>query len=314
MYEEYTHYVPGDSARLKYFAVEVVTGYCNLCDAVIAPSASVARLLDQRGVEVPVEVIPTGVDLEIFRPGDASAFRRRLGIPPDAFVIGHAGRLAPEKNIILLVEVLTRVLTSDGSAHVLIAGDGPLRADVIAAFGRHGMWRRLHMTGSLGWDELCQAYRAMDVFAFASHTETQGMVIAEALASGLPVVAVDASGVREVVRDGVNGFLLPDEDRTAFVRALSALGSDRDLRRSMSAGARRSVEHLSKQRMAARTLELYDDCIARGAATRPLGGSTWSMARRRFAEELKIIRNIVHAAGDAVIFGPSHDARHVQVL
>jgi hypothetical protein len=66
--------------------------------------------------------------------------------------------------------------------------------------------------------------------------------------------------------------------------------------------------------MAARTLELYDDCIARGAATRPLGGSTWSMARRRFAEELKIIRNIVHAAGDAVIFGPSHDARHVQVL
>ncbi|MCB1036875.1 MAG: glycosyltransferase, partial [Acidobacteria bacterium] len=97
LYERYVHYVPGDSPRMQQAAIELAVGYCNLCDAVIAPSGSIAGLLVERGVEIPIEVIPTGVDLEVFARGDGAAVRRRLKIPQDAFVVGHVGRLAPEK-------------------------------------------------------------------------------------------------------------------------------------------------------------------------------------------------------------------------
>lgn len=310
MYEQYTHYVPGDSPALGRFAIQLVTGYCNLCDAVIAPSRTVASILAARGVRVPVEVVPTGVDFGVFHPGDGAAFRRRAGIPEGSWVVGHAGRLAPEKNLAFLVEAILGFLAEEPSAHALVAGDGVLRGWLLDTFDRRGMANRLHLTGSLQWADLRQAYQAMDAFAFASHSETQGMVVTEALASGVPVVAVDAAGVREVVENGVNGVLLPDDDLGRFVAALRGLAENELRRRSMGAEARRTAARVSRDETANRTIRLYEDCIRRGAAARRVGKDPWSTARRRFAEELKIIGNIVSAAADAVAHRPAHE-RHV---
>ncbi|MDH3771224.1 MAG: glycosyltransferase, partial [Nitrospirota bacterium] len=102
LYEQYTHYVPGDSPALKRFVIELGTRYANLSDQVIAPSESIAALLRQRGVVAPMTVVPTGVEIERFAKGDGRRLRDRLGVAEDGLVVGHLGRLAPEKNLAFL--------------------------------------------------------------------------------------------------------------------------------------------------------------------------------------------------------------------
>src|SRR3546814_691272 len=124
MYEQYTHYVPGDSRVLGRFVVRLSTSYANLCDRIFAPSTSVAATLRERGVLVPIEVVPTGVDLDRFAGGSGSGFRSILGIPEDALVVGHVGRLAPEKNPIFLAHALVSFLRSEKQAHCLVVEIG----------------------------------------------------------------------------------------------------------------------------------------------------------------------------------------------
>lgn len=302
MYEEYTHYVPGDSERLKHFTIELVTGYCNLCDAVIAPSATVAALLPHRGIRSRIVVIPTGIDVARFVAGNGASFRRAHGVPRDAFVVGHVGRLAPEKNLGVLARAVTRFLISHTEAHCVIAGAGPSREEIEAIFEENGLTARLHMAGLLVEPELMDAYASMNAFAFTSQSETQGMVLTEAMAAGVPVVAVDASGAREVVIDGVNGRLLPREDLDEFAAALAwiaDLGDDERAR--MSREVAKTASDFSIERSADRTLDLYRSLIEEGAGVgrRELGA--WAVTRRRINEEMRILSNIAHAATDSIL-------------
>lgn len=223
LYEQYTHYVPGDSQAFKTFIIELATRYANLCDHVFAPSESIADLIMERGVTKPVSVIPTGVDLDRFAAGEREAGRERYGIPEDAFVIGHLGRLAPEKNLEFLSAAVANVLEDNPHVYFLLVGAGPSEDGIRELFAAKGLTDRLIMPGVLQRQELADALKAMDVFAFSSKSETQGMVLTEAMAAGLPVVGLDASGVREVVEDGVNGRLLDDENIDSFAEALQEL-------------------------------------------------------------------------------------------
>lgn len=223
LYEQYTHYVPGDSQAFKTFIIELATRYANLCDHVFAPSESIAELIMERGVTTPVSVIPTGVDLDRFASGDRTVGRERYGIPSDAFVIGHLGRLAPEKNLEFLSEAVASVLQTNPQVYFLLVGAGPSEDGIRELFAAKGLTDRLVMPGILQRQDLADALKAMDVFAFSSKSETQGMVLTEAMAAGLPVVGLDASGVREVVEDGVNGRLLDDENVESFAEALQEL-------------------------------------------------------------------------------------------
>lgn len=305
MYEKYTHYVPGDSPRLKRFVLDLVTGYCNLCDAVIAPSETVAEKILRRGVTVPVTVIPTGVNREVFSSGDGHAFRERAGIPRDAFLVGHVGRLAPEKNLAFLAESVVRFLLRDRRARFFLAGEGPMKKEIERMFAARGLAERFHSRGVMGHPELASAYRGMDVFAFTSRTETQGMVLTEAMAAGTPVVALDGSGVREVVRDGENGRLLPREDPERFADALAWIaGLSLEERRRLGEGIARTADEFSMPRTAAKTLALYESLIRFKPARKTIEPSLWTSARKFAGEEWKIVRNIAHAAGVAVLSMP----------
>lgn len=196
MYEHYLHYVPTGASRLREFVVALVTGYCNLCDCVVAPSVSVAAVLRERGVETPIEIIPTGVEIRRFAQGDGAAFRRRRRIPRKAFVAGYVGRLAPEENLSFLAEAVCEQIARARCGHFLVVGAGPSAREVRDLFARAGLRKRLHLVGALDGQDLVDAYHAMDAFVFASYSETQGMVLAEAMAAGKPVVALDAPGVR----------------------------------------------------------------------------------------------------------------------
>ncbi len=284
-YEDYTHYVPFSRA-LREVAIEIATHYANLCDGVIAPSESTARLIRKRGVTTPMTVIPTGIDVQAFASADGARFRERMKIPTDALVVGHVGRLALEKNLGFLAEAVARFVASQPNARFLVVGDGPWRDELKAVFEQQDAGDRLILAGKRTGRVLREAYRAMDVFAFASRSETQGMVVAEAMAAGLPVVALNASGVREVVRDGDNGVLLPatataEEFAQALVRTAKA-----DARSRLGAGASEASKQFSREQSARRALAFYEETRKATRARRLLHHlSPWTAMLQRLGLE-----------------------------
>ena len=259
-YEDYTHYVPGDSPALREIAINLPTQFANLCDGVIAPSESLAKLIRKRGVTTPIKVVPTGIDVESFANADGARARKKFRIPPRTFVVGHVGRLAPEKNLTYLARAVALFLQQEPNAVFLIVGGGPSEEALKEIFAEQGLEKRLILAGKQTGRALFEAYRAMDVFAFASTSETQGMVLAEAMAAGLPVVALNASGVREVMDDGVNGLMLPARAPAArFAAALSRLKNERPFFRACQKGARTTAKLFSKERCAALALSFYDE-------------------------------------------------------
>jgi glycosyltransferase involved in cell wall biosynthesis len=227
MYEWYTHYVPFDSKGMKRFVINLSTQYANMCSAVVAPSRSIARILRERGVRAEIRVIPTGIDLQLFASGRKEPVRREFGLDPDTQVIGHVGRLAPEKNLDFLARAVCRAIQDRPKTVFLLVGDGPSLKDIQGCFARHGLTGRLLWAGKRTGRDLANAYAAMDVFVFASRTETQGLVLAEAMAASTPVVSLDASGSREVVADKSNGRLLAVQSTEQdFAHAVTELLAD----------------------------------------------------------------------------------------
>jgi 1,2-diacylglycerol 3-alpha-glucosyltransferase len=301
MYEQYTHYVPGDSSAMKQFAIRMATEYANLCDQVIAPSESIADVLRERSVTTPIEPIPTGIDRERFAQGDGAGARRKYGIPPGAFVVGHVGRLAPEKNLAFLARAVAAFVEADDRAHVLIAGLGPALEDIRATFAERGLSDRLRLVGTLEGPELSDTYHAMNVFAFASQSETQGMVLAEAMAAGVPVIAVDAPGAREIVRDGHNGRLLAHEDEAAFAEVLRSIATFSQVQsRALSEAARATSESFGLDRCADRVLSLYDRLLRIERRPREAEENGWTQVLRLLDAEWNLWSGRLEAAAVSI--------------
>ena len=300
MYEQYVHYVPTGASRLREFVIALVTGYCNLCDCVIAPSPSVASILRERGVQTSIEILPTGVDVGQFAQGDGPAFRRAHRIPKRAFVAGYVGRLAPEKNLAFLAEAVSARIAQTRCGHFLVVGSGPSDKEIREVLGRSGQRRNLHLVGSLDGQDLVDAYHALDAFVFASRSETQGMVLTEAMAAGKPVVALDAPGVREVVIDGYNGCLLLTERQEDFAAALGRIESASALeRRQLEAAARETAQQFSMDRCGRRLLRLYDDLVSR-QPHEPKDESSWHHAMEEIKAEWELLKNMAEAVGHAI--------------
>jgi len=301
MYDHYMHYAAApDSPVASKFISSLAAGFANLCDAVIAPSQSVADLLRERGVESRLEIIPTGVDVPHFAQGDGPAFRARHGIPAKAFVVGYVGRLAPEKNLGFLARAVARFLKDSPQAHFLVVGGGESENEIREVLAQAGLADRLHLAGCCDGQELIDGYHALDVFAFASQSETQGMVLTEAMAAGKPVVALAGPGVRDVVQDRVNGRLLDVEDAAAFATALVAIAdASRVERAALIRAARNTAKRFSMPRQARRALALYDSLRAE-LPHGDEGPAIWHRARRRIETELALWSNAAHAASQAL--------------
>ena len=301
LYEEYTHYVPMDSPALKRFVIELATCYGNLTDLVVAPSESIRDLLLERGVETTVEVIPTGVYVERFAHGDGTALRRALGIPSHAFVVGHMGRLAWEKNVDFLTDSVISFVQGNEERYFLLVGGGDAEAAIVQRFEDAGLASRLKRAGVLEGQALADAMNAMNLFAFTSKSETQGMVLTEAMASGLPVVALDAPGVREVVRDRHNGRLLQDATAEDFSDALLWVSDLDDAEyRALIRGARETAEDFSMHRSAEKALRCYGRLGRRDPDDIDDHERLWEQVRNRISAEVDILRSLATAGDEAL--------------
>jgi glycosyltransferase involved in cell wall biosynthesis len=259
LYEQYTHYVSPGSEVMKQLAINLSTEYANLCTRVIAPSESIATLITERGVNTPIEIIPTGVDVAHFQNGDGKKFRQAHTIPEDAVVLGHLGRLAPEKNLEYLCDAaILAIQKKPEQLYFLVVGSGPSASEMENYFARAGLQNKLIMAGEKSGEDLVDAYNAMDLFVFSSHSETQGMVLVEAMSASLPVIALDASGVREVVADQKNGRLLAaDATPDHFADAILHYAKEKSTGVAWSKEAQSTAQKFSRERSAEKILALY---------------------------------------------------------
>jgi 1,2-diacylglycerol 3-alpha-glucosyltransferase len=263
-FDDYAHYAGPASAVAAAVASAYIRRYWRRCAAVVAPSSDLADEIRSRlsGRRRPrVSVIPTGVDVDGIVARGSVDPRPVAGWPSDARVVATLGRLAPEKDPTTVLEAFIAVAARAPAARLLVVGGGPLEADLRARARATGMTDRVHFTGPLPRPDAVSLIGGADVFAFASRTETQGLVLAEALAAGVPAVAIDGPGVRDSVRDGVDGVVVADSPPAArserIADAIVELLTDAPRRAEMAARARADAGRFAVERRVAEMVALY---------------------------------------------------------
>ena len=259
LFEEYLqHYAAFLPAGwLKRQARAFSRRQCNALDAVIVPSLALRERLVSYGVSVPLHVLPTGIPTAQFSAGDGAAFRQRHGIPAERPVALFVGRVAHEKNIGFLLEALVVARRNCPELLLVIAGEGPAMGDLQEKAARLGLAAAIRFIGYLDrGTALPDCYAAANVFVFASRTETQGLVLLEAMAAGLPVVALSEMGTQDILEPG-RGAISPSAEPEAFGETLAHILNHPKAWAHLGSDAALFAREWSDQAMAQRLATLY---------------------------------------------------------
>jgi len=265
-FEHYAPFLPAALARAA--ARRMARRQGREVDLLVVPSTAMRAVLERYGVTAPIEALPTGLPESAFRPGDRARFRARHGIPEARPVLVHVGRLGHEKNVGFLLDALLRLRTVVPDVLLVLAGEGPAAGALERRIAAEGLGPHVLRLGYLDRDrQLADCYRAGDAFVFASKTETQGLVLLEAMAQGVPVVALAELGTADLLAAG-RGALVPREDPADFAAACARLLGDRVLALRLGAEARGLAAAWSARAMAERLARLWSELIERPAARR----------------------------------------------
>jgi glycosyltransferase involved in cell wall biosynthesis len=260
--EAYAHYVPFEPNATRYAASQLTRTFANSADAVVVPTPAMATRLRELGVGVRLEVVPSSIDVGVFGAGRRdNALRALAGAGPGDRLVLCVSRLAKEKNIELLVDAMA--IGGDRSLRLVIAGDGPAREALEERARQRGVFDRTRFLGIVAREQLPDLYASCDAFCMPSTTETQGLVIAEALAAGAAVIAADTPQNRDVL--GLAGRVVPPAPK-AFAAALRAIPNVPDA--AASAIARQVAERFRIEAQIDRMIALYEELLA--AAQLPL--------------------------------------------
>ena len=273
LFEEYLHFYARwlPAGWLRGLARRFSRRQCNSLDAVVVPSTAMRDRLAAYGVTAPMHVLPTGIPLARFGGGRRAVFRECHGIAPERPVALFVGRVAHEKNIGFLLDAVLRARCACPDILLLVTGEGPAMADLQRQAGALGLGDAVRFVGYLDrQQELPDCYAAADAFVFASRTETQGLVLLEAMASGLPVIALSAMGTADILASGLGCFVPPD-DPVAFGEMLAHFLNHPAAWSHKAEEARRQAGEWSDSAMAGRLAALYrQPAAARTAATGPV--------------------------------------------
>jgi 1,2-diacylglycerol 3-alpha-glucosyltransferase len=269
-FEEYLHlYVPVMPRRIgRFLARSFTRSQCDDVQALIAPSDPMRDVLLAYGISTPIHVLPTGLAADRFVPGDGARFRAEAGIPLDRPLVTYIGRVAHEKNIDFLVKMFVEVRRTVPDAMLVIAGEGPAREPLRQMVVRLGLQQHVHFAGYLDRNTaLLDCYCAADVFVFASRTETQGLVLLEAMAQGAPIVSTAELGTRSILKPGC-GALVVEEQVQAFSEATVRVLQDADLRKDLADRGRSYARTWSSAVMAQRLADLYTSLLLSAGSER----------------------------------------------
>lgn len=243
---------------VERFAWKYLVWYYKKCDAVVAPSVVIKEMLEERGL-TGVHVIPTGVDIRKFNPNnDGRVIRREWGMERNRIIL-NVGRLVLEKNLDVLIKSSLLVLEEFPNARFVIVGEGPATNYYKKLISKTGVGKWFHFINeAVPAEKMPLIYAAADVFAIPSKFETQGIVVQEAMASGKPVVGADYLALREIIRDGYNGYKFdPNDPEECAEKIIKALKKTKELGKN----ARRSAEGFSVENCAMRMVKLYEKMV-----------------------------------------------------
>lgn len=263
----YTAYVPFAKAFVEGMIVEALAKYLERCHHIITPSDSIKQMLaDYAGVSERVTTIPTGIDVQRFQRGEGQPVRQKYGLGQEKVLVS-VSRLAEEKNVKTLLKAVAQVMATQQDVRLLLIGDGPQRKEMEAYAARLGIAERVIFTGLVPFDEVPNYLKAGDLFCYASITETQGLVTVEAMAAGLPVVAVDASGTSDEVTNEREGLLVAN-DATALAAAIRRVLDDSALYERLRTAAAAKAHEMDMMVQAEKMIAVYEQAIADQHANR----------------------------------------------
>lgn len=263
-YWEYTHYIPFPQEAIQEFLKSAVhrwlREFMQKCQHIIIPSESMREILVRDyGLNSRYTVIPTGTNLEPFLRADGQSLRAEKGWKDETVLIS-VGRLAPEKNWDTLLRAFAKAVAEHPAVRLILIGDGAARQTLESLSLELGISERVTFTGALPFEEVPSYLKAADVFTFASVTETQGLVTIEAMAAGLPVVAVDGPGTRDIVEHGKQGFLV-ENDPDALAQGLDRLLSDSQQRKRFSKNALKKARTFDTAQLGHELIRVYEQAI-----------------------------------------------------
>ena len=258
-FEEYiANYLPwAPKSWLKLVARRASRKLCHDVDHLIVPSRQMVEVLDGYGITMPTTVLPTGIDLREFAGGSGAAFRKQHGIASDRLTLITVSRLAMEKNIGFLLQVVKRLVAEFPTLLFIIAGEGPDSGRLKKLSASLGVEGNVYFVGNLDRrTTLLDCYRAGDVFVFASPTETQGLVLIEAMALGVPIVSTAVMGTATVLRDA-HSARISEEDVDAFAAHVAQLLRSPAERATLSAAGPIDAQAWSTDGLMKQVVELY---------------------------------------------------------
>jgi glycosyltransferase involved in cell wall biosynthesis len=257
LYEEYAHYLPLASGWVRRSAIRRSTSFANCADLVIAPTRGLKEILAQRGVRTRIEVVPTGVEME--EEGKRTFHPEDLDIPSSAKILLSVGRLAKEKNLIFLLSVFSRLSSEFPDCYLILLGDGDERTRLEAWAKKRGLEAKVRFLGARPRTQLGRFYRGAHLLLFPSLSEAQGLVVAESMAQGLPVVALRSFAAEDLIEDGMNGYLA--EGQEMFLDRVRDLLWHEEKRKSFGEKARETARKFSASAMGAKMLHLYQELL-----------------------------------------------------
>ncbi|MFZ5647171.1 MAG: glycosyltransferase family 4 protein [Bacillota bacterium] len=261
LYDLYVHYVPFGQQIAREITRKYYREFCNGCDLIITPTAIIAEHLRKNGVTTGIVTIPTGIDIDKFKNQDETWIHCNYGLPGNTRVLLCVGRLGKEKNIGFIIDVFARVYPRHPDTVLVIIGGGPEESSLKGQARELGIQEKVIFTGMVQSDQIHRYYCSSYAFVFASVTETQGLVLGEAKAAGVPSVAVSAFGVSEMVKNGEDGFLT-ENSLDDFEEKLEIILRDKELRNRMGEAALRNCIELSSRKSAEKLAGCYMELLA----------------------------------------------------
>ena len=256
-YDEYSKsYIPyiGKNSYFRKALRVTVDRFCNSCNYVIAPSEGIKEMLLQRGIKTPIAVVPTGIELSRFK-ADKNKIRRKYNIK--GILLLYLGRIAKDKNIDALLNVYEVISKKKKNVNLMIVGEIKDKRIIKKAKNL----KNVIFTGVISPGEVPEYYAAADLFVSASQIETQGITYAEAMASGLPIVAMGCWGSRDAVNEGKNGFITDSQE--GFAEKIILLSKDRKLRKKFSRESKRIAKRFDVKNTSRKLIAVYKKSINR---------------------------------------------------